>query len=730
MEGQLYKPLRQGEIRLLEVVPDPKSTGFHCDLRTIALVDSKQGYQTLSYVWGDLANPVEISVNDTRLAITRGLFDFLCEWTRRSASSLAHEAFGGTEARLLWIDAICINQQDVDERSAQVAIMHDIYSSSKSTISWLGASIEISEEHLLELETLARAISQLREHESPSSVVTRTSRNTLWKNPPGYEYKEGSEVRGAVGENVTQRAAWDIFARGLFQNVAEKRLLINRTGIPPERKVVPGTPWTTFRNIATHEYWWRVWVRQEILLSADLVLWHGRTQSPMSRWFIIKDWLHALTAHSKPEKLDYFIWETLLNTTLDMVAYGYFLGTHESLATSSGRLETVSGSPSHNLSQLKALVIDAKHARATDPRDKVFGLVGLSMVKWAPEYSLSVEQVYIDLVIKAWIEVQDASFLVFAGSFHENEMHYNRSLGHRLFLPSWVPNWDMLGQQKVPGFSLVAGDSSAGLGLPVPRMSRCDLGLILEVQGFHVGPVTFCQWSFIEKGIFVDHLMDYLYDHDHNSEQSYLGGTRRRGRSTMSMLCPGYVWDLGIPQCQGFGSDKKRGFASNYLFLIVCIWSRTADVQQARPLRDRDGAESSFRAMFADNCDGLGWTADELATLDDWLSNPPVSPKRMQLAEIFNETFQRLRATIDSKQLMIVGGDHVGWAPSDAIKGDSVWIIAGCPAPVVLRQLDEGHYIHLGPCFVPGLMDGEVARDVLHGQAETIGNAMRTVYLR
>lgn len=159
MEGQLYEPLRKGEIRLLEVIPNSTRIGFHCELRTVALAEAKRGYQTLSYVWGDLTNPARISINDGSLAITRALFDFLCEWTRRSlASSLTHDINGQIETRLLWIDAICINQQDVDERSAQVAIMHDIYSSSKGTISWLGPSIEVHEEHLTELDSLAKAI--------------------------------------------------------------------------------------------------------------------------------------------------------------------------------------------------------------------------------------------------------------------------------------------------------------------------------------------------------------------------------------------------------------------------------------------------------------------------------------------------------------------------------------------------------------------------------------------
>lgn len=41
-------------------------------------------------------------------------------------------------SRILWIDAICINQEDLDERSVQVAIMGDIYRQARRTVIWLG----------------------------------------------------------------------------------------------------------------------------------------------------------------------------------------------------------------------------------------------------------------------------------------------------------------------------------------------------------------------------------------------------------------------------------------------------------------------------------------------------------------------------------------------------------------------------------------------------------------
>jgi hypothetical protein len=49
------------------------------------------------------------------------------------------------EARYLWVDAICINQDDMDERSRQVSIMSEIYSKASQVVVWLGEREEPSD---------------------------------------------------------------------------------------------------------------------------------------------------------------------------------------------------------------------------------------------------------------------------------------------------------------------------------------------------------------------------------------------------------------------------------------------------------------------------------------------------------------------------------------------------------------------------------------------------------
>ncbi len=91
-------------------------------------------YVTLSYTWGP-AQDGEVSsktpekmilVNSRRFQVYANLYDALCQLAKSG------------DASYIWIDAICINQEDKTECSAQVSIMDTIYKNAAKTIVWLG----------------------------------------------------------------------------------------------------------------------------------------------------------------------------------------------------------------------------------------------------------------------------------------------------------------------------------------------------------------------------------------------------------------------------------------------------------------------------------------------------------------------------------------------------------------------------------------------------------------
>jgi hypothetical protein len=112
-------------------------------------LESPREYEALSYVWGDPSDAVTARYKSQDIRIGRNLVIAL-QYLRRRDS-----------ARILWVDALCINQSDFRERASQVLLMGQIYRTAKSTIIWLGEPRERSYEALGLCEKLARVPLQL-----------------------------------------------------------------------------------------------------------------------------------------------------------------------------------------------------------------------------------------------------------------------------------------------------------------------------------------------------------------------------------------------------------------------------------------------------------------------------------------------------------------------------------------------------------------------------------------
>ncbi|RYO15162.1 hypothetical protein AA0111_g11768 [Alternaria arborescens] len=114
-----------GEIRLLELLP-----GKYDDPLSMRLLPKKSNedieYEALSYAWGTTDSPHEALLDGTPTSMRTSL-DLGLRRLRYAEKS-----------RILWVDALCINQNDVQERSHQVQQMEMIYSSATTVLIWLG----------------------------------------------------------------------------------------------------------------------------------------------------------------------------------------------------------------------------------------------------------------------------------------------------------------------------------------------------------------------------------------------------------------------------------------------------------------------------------------------------------------------------------------------------------------------------------------------------------------
>ncbi|KAK4897319.1 hypothetical protein LTR27_004839 [Elasticomyces elasticus] len=105
------------EIRIVDLLPSQDTAGpIVCKLKTVSL-HGKPIYEALSYVWGDAKVTRPILLNGERKDVTANLDYALRLFRARSQEKTIR----------IWLDSICINQADTQERNQQVQIMGDIY---------------------------------------------------------------------------------------------------------------------------------------------------------------------------------------------------------------------------------------------------------------------------------------------------------------------------------------------------------------------------------------------------------------------------------------------------------------------------------------------------------------------------------------------------------------------------------------------------------------------------
>ncbi|RYN19368.1 hypothetical protein AA0115_g10769 [Alternaria tenuissima] len=121
-----YEPLPDRCIRVLELQPGERADPFRGRF-TIISIDGEDKFDALSYMW-DNASPVDhIVVDGAAIPVAWNLARAL-EYLRDQQ---------GSEVRKIWIDAVCINQEDKNERGHQVAMMRSVYSKADCVRIWI-----------------------------------------------------------------------------------------------------------------------------------------------------------------------------------------------------------------------------------------------------------------------------------------------------------------------------------------------------------------------------------------------------------------------------------------------------------------------------------------------------------------------------------------------------------------------------------------------------------------
>lgn len=198
-------------------------------------LDKAPPYVALSYTWGTgVANNV-IHIDGQELAVSENLY-------------AAINILGPNLRRHLWIDAICINQTDLAERSQQVGLMNAIYRSADSVRAWLGPEADDSQ---YAIETMERWILEITQR-------SETTRKNYW-------------------ETISAITPSDPSFYG-----------------PPG--TVPHRAWLAIKKIWERDWWSRAWIVQEATLagSRHLSLMCGKDYISWDESFVAIDVAESL----------------------------------------------------------------------------------------------------------------------------------------------------------------------------------------------------------------------------------------------------------------------------------------------------------------------------------------------------------------------------------------------------------------------------------------------------
>jgi hypothetical protein len=288
-------------------------------------------------------------------------------------------------SRLLWVDAVCINQSDDDEKSSQVRMMGDIYRGAARVLRWLGRA---DNQNIGALEDFIEAIL--------ASKRLKHSANDL--RPYGQLSREN----------------------------------INAYKIPPTTSVSHPREYTGFWYVASNPYFRTLWIIQEVALAKKALLF-------CDYWYI--------TWESFVEAFDFLYKELNLFGSWETRGANNFIYPLSSTAT---RISSKATPP------LLHLIYIHDHSRASDPRDKVFGLKGLAADAADVEinYTKTTEQVYRDTALSLMMASENLDFLSVSPCYYNS------------VLPTWAADW------RVPRTALLMYSDDKDFGFCASNDSR------------------------------------------------------------------------------------------------------------------------------------------------------------------------------------------------------------------------------------------------------------------
>jgi hypothetical protein len=379
-QAYAYDELPDGNyIRLLTFQPGAKNDKIVCTLATVFLPDAPH-CEALSYVWGDETHKKSIECSGNRLDITRNLHEALLHLRSKD------------QRRVLWVDAICINQEDNFERSKQVLLMRQIYAGAQQVLVWLGP-------------------------ESPDDREAFNVMHWLHSQTPAANVND-EYFRDEISSRAVQ------FVASTWADDAEP-------------------PWDDFVRMFMRPWFERIWVIQEVASARTVLVLCGRKNLP---WEVLATAANRFLTYGLEARIVQAlrpqIREALGNVLAINVQKDHLSHYRTMPDESSSQAQKFQPAASRDdvyafLAASVETLSFSRSFKSTDLKDRIYALLGLfreSDIFFTPDYDITSEEVFIRTAV---VEIINRKRLDFLSCTTHN------AKPDSLKLPSWVPNWSL-----------------------------------------------------------------------------------------------------------------------------------------------------------------------------------------------------------------------------------------------------------------------------------------------
>jgi hypothetical protein len=550
-----------------------------CVIKQVPLYQAPP-YTALSYCWGVSVNKIPIKLNRYTFRVTSNLHAALLRLRQHNA-----------RYKYVWVDALCINQGDKEERSIQIGRMAAIYRQAEHVVVWLGEASDISATDLVELKSLDSKFLSTT-HTSPSNTAMKT--------------------------------VYQLLAR---------------------------------------EYWGRMWIIQELAAASTISLLCGVHHIP---WKVICSVLGTRGTSLRASQIRMRD-DALAPTNSEHLS----------------RFQKIQSFVLDKAARKPITLVEAlyrsRYARSTDPKDKLYALLGLvydgANFIPHPNYSLTKGEAYHKFSVQLLKNGCPLDFIVLRSAGRTDDES----------LPSWAVDWndlnDLLARKE---FRIIMNNPMES---PTPDCLPKIDGNKLSVNGIIIGNIRTATSPF----------MDYVDRVVHE----------RKGPPPLQPSVPSVdvVLDTIVSNNELEGLIQDTDTPNRLGWITASAAESPVQIETTNEVLHPSSSENArtmeIKRWFEEN-------KPRIAQIAKKERGPRLPLNEIRNLHRHEYCVEEIAKNISiGMQLALVGNVVFGCVHPKCRIGDVVAMIDGCSRPAALRRITSNGYRVVGSAFIYGLSPGQ-----------------------